>query len=438
MPSPISRRHFLARTSLAGAAIALPTFLPARVIRGAQTPSQRIAMGFIGMGEHGISRNLRGFLQQPDVQIVAVCDVDARRLEQARDVVAAHHARHPDAASPRDLVATRDFREVLGRPDIDAVMISTPDHWHVIPAVMAARSGKDVICEKPLSLTVREGRILSDTIRHTDRVFQTATENRSLAPYRRLAELARNGHLGKLQSLHVELPAGHWTRPANRNPEPVPAGFDYDTWLGPAPDAPYCEARCHWNFRWILDYSGGMLTDWGAHLIDIAQWCNDTERTGPVEVEGTGEFPEEGLYNTATSFDLTYTYANGVKLQVSSNRPGIRIVGTEGTVWSESWNGPLQAEPPSLLDVRLEPDAWKAPPAPDEHRNFLDAVRSRQECYAPAEVGHRTITIAHIGNISLRRGRKLRWDPARERFLDDDNANAMLRRELRKPWVLEP
>lgn len=436
MNANLSRRRFLAASALGASGLCFPTIVPSRLL-GAEAPSRRIGLGFIGVGDHGISRNLKGFLKEADAEVVAICDVDSRHLEEAKEVLAQHDRNAKANGKARSVATYRDFRELIARPDIDAVMISTPDHWHVIAAVMAAKAGKDVICEKPLSLTIQEGRILSDTIRRTGRVFQTSTENRSLAPYQRLAELVRNGRLGKIQLIHVELPSGHWTRPANPQPEAPPPELDYDLWLGQAPEVPYCEARCHWNFRWILDYSGGMLTDWGAHMIDLAQWCNDTERTGPVEVEGTGEFPKTGLYNTATSFDLHYRYANGTALRVSSSRPGIRVVGSEGTVWSEDWNGPLQAQPKSLLETQIGSTEWKPYTAPNEHRNFLDCVRSRKECYAPAEVGHRTISIAHLGNIALQLGRKLRWDPTREEFLDDPGANEKRRRVMRKPWTLE-
>jgi predicted dehydrogenase len=215
-----------------------------------------------------------------------------------------------------------------------------------------------------------------------------------------------------------------------------PADFDYDLWLGQAPEAPYCEARIHWNFRWIWDYSGGMLTDWGAHLIDVAQWGNNTECTGPVEIEGKGDWRHDGLYNTAYTFDVRCTYANGVKLSVVSNRPGIRFIGTEGWVGNQNWAAPLDAEPKKLLDEVIGEDETRLYTAANEHRNFLDCVRSRKPCYAPAEVGHRTITIAHLGNIAMKLGRKLKWDPEKERVIGDDSANALLDRPRRKPWEL--
>jgi predicted dehydrogenase len=217
---------------------------------------------------------------------------------------------------------------------------------------------------------------------------------------------------------------------------PPPKDFDYHLWLGQAPEAPYCEARCHWNFRWILDYSGGMLTDWGAHLIDIAQWGNNTEHTGPVEIEATGEFPGEGLYNTATKFEIHGTYANGVKLTVDSNQPGVRFEGAEGWIGNSGWAAPLQAEPKSILDSVIGPDETRLYTAENEHRNFLDCVKSRKQCYAPAETGHRTITVAHLGNIAMKLGRKLKWDPQKERVLGDEAANALLSRPMRTPWCL--
>jgi len=437
----LTRRGFVGKAGLAvGAGLAFPHLVPSSVLGadGKTAPSSRITLGFIGTGDHGIGRNLNGFLGHADAQVVAVCDVDTERRERAKSIVEQRYAQAFGQGSYRGCAAYNDFREIIARDDIDAVVISTPDHWHVIPAVMAARSGKDVFCEKPLTLTVAEGRVLSDTMRNHKRVFQTASENRSqsVRVYHRMCELVRNGRIGKLKSIRVELPEGRWIQPASQEVCPPPRGFDYDMWLGQAPEAPYCPARCHWNFRWILDYSGGFLTDWGAHLIDIAQWGNNTEHTGPVEVEGKGEFPRDGIFNTATKFDIDYTYANGVKLKVVSREPGIRFEGEEGWIGCTGWAAPLDAEPKSVLDSVIGPNETHLYTAPDEIRNFLDCVKSRRQCYAPAEIGHRTITIAHIGNIAMMLGRKLRWDPAKERFINDDEANRMLSRPMRPPWKL--
>jgi len=432
----ITRRDFLKG---AAAAIAAPYVVPASALGLERTvaPSNRITLGFIGTGEHGVGRNLRMFLAQPDAQVLAVCDVDTKRRENAKKIVETHYAEAMSKGKFKGCSAYNDFREVIARKDIDAIMNSTPDHWHVIPCVMAAKAGKDVMSEKPLTLTVVEGRILSDTVKKHKRISQTASENRSIAVYHRMCELVRNGRIGKLRKIYVRLPKGRWIRQASMEFGSPPKGFDYDMWLGQAPEAPYCEARCHWNFRWVLDYSGGMLTDWGAHIIDLAQWGNNTEHTGPVEVEGKGVFPIEGIYNTATEFDINYKYGNGVELNVSSSEPGLRFEGTDGWIENSGWTAPLKAQPESILESKIGPDETHLYTCPGgEQRNFLDCVKSRRQCYAPFEVGHRTITIAHIGNIAMMLGRKLKWDPEKEQFLDDPGANLMLTRRMRPPWTL--
>jgi len=251
-----------------------------------------------------------------------------------------------------------------------------------------------------------------------------------------MCELVRNGRIGSVHTIRVGLPSGPHT-PGNPKPMPVPRGFDYDMWLGPAPWSPYTRGRCHGNFRWILDYSGGQLTDWGAHLINIAQWGNDTDLTGPVEVEGKGVFCREGLYNTAKEYHIEYKYANGVKLIVSSGTLGIRFEGSEGWVGNFGWRARLEAKPKSVSASAIGPNETHLYTCRGgEQRNFLDCVKSRKPCYYPAEMGHRSFTISHIGNISMILGRKLRWDPDRERFVNDSRANRMLSRAMRSPWHL--
>jgi len=346
-----------------------------------------------------------------------------------------HYAKQRPSGAFKGCDTTGDWRQIVARDDIDAVVISTPDHWHVLPAVAAARAGKDVFCEKPLTLTVREGRVLSDTMRRYGRIFQTASENRSKQNFLRACELVRNGRIGRLHTIRTELPGGHSVRRQNSAPQPVPEGFDYDMWLGPAPWAPYTPARCHWNFRWILDYSGGQLTDWGAHINDVAQWGNDTEHTGPISVEGRGEFPQDGLYNTATRWKITFEYANGVTLICTDGTPSVRFEGADGWIYCD-W-GTIRAGPPGVLNSVIGPDEIHLRTCRHaEHRDFLDCVKSRRETYAPAEVGHRSITLSHIGNISMMLGRKLRWNPDTERFVNDDQADRMLSRAMREPWRL--
>ncbi|MHC4482612.1 MAG: Gfo/Idh/MocA family protein [Planctomycetota bacterium] len=436
----ITRRRMMLNTArtVAGltltGAVGFPYFVPSSALGkdGAIAPSNRISLGLIGVGGHGGGTNLRGFLAQPDAQVLAVCDVDASRCNRARDKVNKKYGN-------QDCAAYNDFRDLIARDDIDAVMISTPDHWHVPLSVAAARAGKDVCCEKP-TLTVQEGRVLCDTIKQYGRVFQMSTEDRSIYAYHRMAEIVRNGRIGKLHTIRVGLPNGWRIRGDQakaRQQQPVPDGFDYEMWLGPAPYAPYAPGRCHWNFRWILDYSGGQLTDWGAHIVDTAQWGNDTERTGPIEVEGRGVFPDDNLYNTATEYRIAYKYANGVTMMISSGEVSIRFEGTDGWVGNTGWRGHLQAEPKSILDSKIGPDEIHLYTEPaGEHRNFLDCVKSRRAPYFPVEVGHRCCTVLHLGNISMLLGRKLKWDPDREIFPDDEEANRMLSRPRRSPWNL--
>jgi len=431
MTCTIERRDFLRQAAVAvTGGVALPYLVRPSALGhgGTVAPSARITLGMIGTGGHGRDMNLRSFLSHKDAQVLAVCDVDPSQSRIAKEMVSKQYGN-------QDCAVYRDFREVLARSDIDAVMISTPDHWHVPISIAAAKAGKDIECEKP-TLTVEEGRRLVETMKRYNRVFQWSTEDRAVDVYHRMCELVRNGRIGKAHTIKVELPSGP-AEAGNPKPMPVPPGFDYDLWLGPAPWAPYTKDRCHWNFRWISDYSGGMLTDWGAHLLDGAQWGNDTEHTGPVEVEGKGVFWRDGLYDTAKEFHLEYTYANGVKLLVDSGTPSLRFEGSDGWIGNRGWRAKLQAQPASILSSVIGPDEIHLYTCPQgEQRNFLDCVKSRRECYFPPEIGQRCFTIAHIGNIAMLLGRTLRWDPQAERFTNDDEANRMLGRAMRSPWHL--
>jgi predicted dehydrogenase len=433
-----TRRRFLkGAASAALGAAAVPHVLTSDALGspGRDPAAERITMGFIGVGSHGVGMNLRSFLPQKDAQAVVVCDVDANRTRSARDMVNARYADRTRSGTYDGCDATGDWRDVVARRDLDAVMISTPDHWHVPMSVAALKAGKDVICEKP-TLTVAEGRVLADTVQRYAAVFQLSTEDRSVAVYHRMAELVRNGRIGKLRRIRVKLPAGPGS-PGDPTPRPVPKELDYDLWLGPAPWAPYCPGRVQYHFRWVRDYSGGQLTDWGAHLIDTAQWANDTERSGPVEVEGTGRRHASGLYDTYHEYHLRYRYADGVEMLVDSGGVAIKFEGTDGWVGNNGWRGRLEASSPDLLTTRIGADEIRLFTCPaGEHRNFLDCVKSRRDPYFPAEIGHRCCSVMHIGNIAMDLGRKLRWDPAAERFDNDDTANLMLSRAMREPWGL--
>lgn len=431
MERRIARRRFLsAAAGAAGTLAAAPYFVPAAALggEGKTPPSERITIGFIGTGSHGIHWNLRAYLSQPDAQVVAVCDVDSNHLAEAKAKVDERYQNH-------DCATTKDFREILARPDIDAVMISTPDHWHVLMSVLAVQAGKDVQCEKP-TLTIDEGKILVRTVREHQKVFQTSTEDRSLDMYHRMAELVRNGRIGKLQRIEVILPKQP-PRPGDPTPRPVPPELDYEMWLGPAPPAPYTPDRVHFNFRWISDYSGGIICDWGTHLFDTAQWGNDTERSGPVAVEGTGTFWEGGLFDTVKDYYVTYTYADGVVMTCKPGNPSIKFIGRDGWVGNQGWRGRLEASSDEILNSVIGPDELRLYTNPaGEHRDFLDCVKSRKDPYFPVEIGHRVATVCHLGNLAIQSGRKLTWDPQQEIFPGDDQANAMLTRPMRKPWTL--
>ncbi len=424
----MDRREFLANGVAFGAAVGLPTIVPGGVL-GETAPSKRITLGCIGVGRHGAGYNLRSFLQLPDAQVAAVCDVFRSRRERARTIVDAKYG-------GVGCEAHADFRDVLTRQDIDAVVISTPDHWHVPLSILAAHAGKDVFCEKP-TLTIAEGRLLVDVVKRRARVYQGGIEDRSVGIYHRMAELVRNGYIGKLRRIVVTLPGGR-DRPVEA-PVAVPDDLNYDMWLGPAPEAPYTPSRTAASYwRCIRDYSGGQLADWGAHLIDTAQVANFAERSGPVAVCGVGQFPENSLCNTPVTYKLNYRYANGVEMVVSSGGTAIRFEGADGWIGNAGWRKPLEASSPEILRVAIEPRANKMWPQPlGEHRNFLDCVKTRKPAYYCPEEIHRLSSVMHIGNIAMLLGRKLRWDPEAESFPDDGTANRLRSRAMREPWSLE-
>ena len=425
MDHHVSRRQVLG----AVAAFAMPGVVSS-VAWGANTPSRRITMGAIGLGGQGL-HNLKSFLTFDDVRVLAVCDVDAGHLQRAKETVDA-------AYGNGDCAAYRDFREVLARRDLDTVLIATPVHWHAVLAIEAAKAGKDIYCEKPISLTVAEGRAVVEAMNRYNTVYQSGTQRRSIACFRFGVDIARSGALGKLQTLHCYYHNGPACPP--QPVEPVPAGFDYDLWLGPAPLEPYTPRRCHGTFRWIYDYSGGQLTDLGAHFVDLAQWAHGDENTSPTQYEGWAEFPKDGLYDTPVRFEITATYPDGVKLVIHDETEpgrgprGNKYVGTEGWV-SVDDTGKVTASSDAVLR-KLNAAQRGYEFMEGHHRDFLECVRTRARTIAPPEVAHRSTTTCHITNLCLRLGRKLQWDPARERFVDDPEADRMLSRAMRRPWRL--
>ena len=431
----VSRRHFL----LGLGAVAAPHIVPASVL-GAAAPSNRVGIGMLGMGRQALYANLRPFLHSRDTQVLAVCDVDAWRLDNARKAVEKHYAAHTRAGQYKGCAACRDFRDVLASPDIDAVMISTPDHWHVPMAIAAVRAGKDISVEKPLTLSIAEGRALCDEVRRYARVSRTDSEFRSIGTMRRACELALNGRLGKLHTIRTGVPRGDRGCPPQPT-MPVPPELDYDLWLGPAPDAPYTLRRVQPRHSYgrpgwmrVRDYCDGMICNWGTHLNDIAQWGHGTDRTGPVEVEGTGEFPTDGLWNVLLDFKVRYRFANGVEMFYECSRPFVCFEGERGWVQA-NYGGALQAHPASLLDEVIRPAEIRLPRRSDKG-DFIHCIKTREETMEPVEVGHRTNSLCQLGLIAIERGKKLTWDPEAERFANDDTANRMLTRPLRAPWRL--
>ena len=441
----ISRRSFLKNTA---AVISLPAFVPSSVF-GQSTPSNKINIGMIGVGNQG-TWDMQAFLGDERVQVVAVCDVNRESegywggavggRENAKRIVERRYARQKRAGTYKGCTAYEDFRELLGRQDIDAVEIATPDHWHALITIAAAKAGKDIYCQKPLSLTVSDGRAMVNAVNRYSRVLQCGSQQRSDYNFRRVCELVRNGRIGKLHTVKCGLPGGtpdySGGKGISTEPCAVPDGFNYNMWLGAASWAPYCPARCHVNFRWILDYSGGQITDWGGHHPDIAQWGMGTEDTGPVEIKNAkGEFAKGPLWNTAEHYYFECIYKNGVKLIISDSvRDGVTFEGTEGWVWAN--RGVHEASSDKILKSVIGPDEIHLYESNNHFRNFIDCVISGKKPIAPVETAHRSITLAHLGNIAMILGRDLKWDAENEQFIGDQTANSMLTRAYRQPWYL--
>ncbi len=419
----LSRRGFI-KTITAG--VAIPTILPSSALglAGNVAPSNRIAMGFIGTGGR-MNALFNGFLPQKDVQAMAVADPrDARRQAAVKRT----------KVDPKS--SYRDFRELVARDDIDAVAIASPDHWHVPHSIAAIKSGKDVYCEKPLSNTISEGRLLVETVKRYGAVFQHGTQLHSMATVHQACQLVRNGRIGELDRIVIGSPPGK-TAPPPRT-EPVPDSIDYDLWQGPAPLREYNSAvvnKVGWYF--ISDYSqSGWIAGYGVHDIDIAQWAIGMNRTGPVEIEGRGVFPKDGLYNTVTTYELQFTYPNGVKLLMTDtgrNRHGVTFHGSEGKVYTRFT---IETQPKALARAEFNTSDIHLEKSPGHQRNFLDCVKSRREPVTCAEIAHRATSTALLGGIAVKLGRKLRWNPQTERFINDPQADSLLTYAMRPPWRL--
>jgi predicted dehydrogenase len=425
----INRRQFLKRaTGATAGAIVFPYIVSSSALgrAGSVAASDRIVMGCIGMGGMGTG-DMRGFLSKKEVQVVAVCDVDKNNRDKAKEIVNKKYGNS-------DCKTCLDFRDVIERKDIDALSLALPDHWHSIPAVMGAHAGKDIHAQKPFARTIREGRAMCDAVGRYGIIWQTGSQQRSGSNFHRACELVRNGRIGKILRVEVGLPTGGGSD--NKPVQPEPEGVDWDFWLGPAPWVPY-RGIMHWNWRWMMDYSGGQLTDWAGHHIDIAHWGMDLERTGPVEIEGRGVYPKDGIYDAPMEYKFTCKYANGIIMTVANNKQipqGTKWYGQDGWIYVK--RGKLEANPPSILKEVIGSDEIKLYKSRDHRQNFLDCIRSRKETIAPAEVGHRSISVGLLGEIAMLTERKLRWDPDKEIFPDDEQASRMLSRPMRSPWHL--
>jgi predicted dehydrogenase len=434
----LSRRGFIQRSLTTLAMAGLPAWYAREVLAAEEAaparakkigPNDRIQLGIIGSGDR--SKQLLGDVKRhQDFQVIAVADVDQKHRDEVAGIV---EKTYKGVTCDKH----NDFRELCARKDLDAVLVVTPDHWHALAAIAAMKSGKDVYCEKPLSLTIEEGQAMVKVARATNRVFQTGSQQRSDARFRLACELVRNGRLGKIQTIETRI--GENPQGGPFAVEPVPKELDWDFWLGQTPKVDYVKRRCHYEFRWWQEYSGGKLTDWGAHHNDIAQWGLGMDDSGPISVEAMGYLPASSpnSYNHPRNFEVTYKYANGSEVVcMGRGENGILFVGEKGH-WIFVDRGHIRASDTWLLAEPLSKSAARLYESNDHMGNWRDCLRSRQRPICDVAIGYHSVVVCHLGNIALRLKRKLRWDPAKEEFLGDSEANRLLSREMRAPWKLE-
>jgi predicted dehydrogenase len=455
----MDRRRFLETAGkgvVASSVVAgFPAIVPSSVF-GAASPGNRINVGAIGTGRISRGHDLPGIWQHDIARVMAACDLDRTRLEDAKTLINGYYAKK--TGKPYDgVTGYTNYHDLLANKDVDAVVISTPDHWHCLIAIDAVEAGKDVYLQKPASLTIAEGRALSDAVKRSGRIFQIGSQQRSTVQFRYAAELVRNGRIGQIKTVEVGLPGD----PSGEvEPEmPVPKNLNYDMWLGSTPVAYYTEKRVHPQVGydrpgWLRceQFGAGMITGWGAHHIDSAHWGMDTELTGPVEIWGTAEFPKSGLWDVHGPFKTEALYANGVHMIVSGDFPnGIKFIGTNGWIFASRGNEKvtasdpvaklkdttaLQASDPKIITSVIGPSEIHLPVSKEHHLNWLESVKSRKEPIAPVEVAHRSCSACLLHHIAMKTKRKLYWDPARERFKNDDEATAMLSRPQRAPYTI--
>ncbi|MFT7069971.1 MAG: putative dehydrogenase [Spirosomataceae bacterium] len=451
----MKRRTFINKSLIGSvAAIGFPTIVPSSVF-GKNAPSNKINVAQIGCGRIARDHDLPGTMQHDIARVMAVCDLDSNRTQDGKKMVDAFYAKKMGKSNYMDTKMYDDHREMLLNKDIDAVVISTPDHWHSQPAIEAALAGKDVYLQKPTSLTIEEGRMLSDIIQKKGTILQVGTQQRSSPQFRIAAELVRNGRIGKIHTVKVGLPGDP------SGPEapamPVPKSLNYEMWLGSTPEVLYTEIGVHpqegyGRPGWLRleKYGAGMITGWGQHHYDSAAWGMDTELTGPISVQATAEFPKSGLWNVHGDFMAKAEYANGITMYTTGSYPnGIRYEGTDGWIFvsrgsyvasasdpvsKEKSSKALDASDPRILDSEIGENEIHLYKSDEQHGNWLECIGSRKQPISPVEIGHRSCSVCLITHISMQLGRKLNWNPETERFTNDDEANNMLSRTQRKPY----
>ena len=425
-PSP-TRRRFLQSGLAAGALLALPKSVYHAALLAEEKPSERIRVGCIGLGGQG-----KGNMKAIQTNVVAICDVDAGHLADAEKLVGAANGKAE---------SFRDYRKLLESKEIDAVLISTPDHWHALQTIHACEAGKDVYCEKPLTLVIAEGRAMVNAARKHKRIVQTGSQQRSDAKFRQACELVRSGYLGKIHTVKVGLPGPNFKGPGIADGK-IPDGLDFDLWLGPAPLRPYNEKRVHYLFRFFWDYSGGQQTNFGAHHLDIAQWGLGMDDSGPTKIEGKATFHKDKWFETPETARVTYTYDNGIKMLCSlgggkdAYAGGTTFEGDKGTIFVTRGKLEMTTGGEKVDAAKLPVPDIKLYASTSHHKNWLECIKSRKPPICDVEIGHRSATVCHLGNIALRTGAPIVWDPEKEEIVGDAEAAKLMTKEYRKPWKL--
>ncbi len=431
MSNKTNRRQFLRSSATAAlGTMILPSIISSSAlgINGIVPPSDRIVMGSIGTGSQGTS-NMRNFLNFKEVQYVALCDLDANHLKNARQIVNEHHRNN-------DCRIYEDYRELLEKEKLDAVCISVPDHWHSHTYIAAAEKKINIWGEKPLARSISEGKAIVKAVQKNGIIWQTGSWQRSVANFHQAAELVFNGRIGKVKYAEVGLPNGGkniGTPPVKE----IPEGLNWEFWLGSAPKVPY-RGVCHWDWRWIIDYSGGQLTDWAGHHIDIAHWGLGLDRTGPIEVEGAGVYPREGIFDVPVEYDFLCKYANGIQIRVANTS---RLQHGAGVIWygENGWihvdRGRLFASDPKILEEKMGSGDTLLYKSENHFGNLLECIKTRKETITPVDIAHRSISVGLLGEIAMTTGQKIQWDPEKEEIIGNERASRLLKRPMREPWT---